>query len=82
MTKKHFIALANTIRTLKPFDLEVNAGREQVERHWGASQQWERTVSDLARFCASMNGNFDRELWIRYVNGECGPHGGSLQRKA
>jgi hypothetical protein len=62
MSKKHFIALANTIKTANHFsDSPV------------FSQQ---AIHDLAAFCQSQNSNFNRERWLAYIAGECGPNGG------
>jgi hypothetical protein len=69
MTKKHFIALADTMKRNKP---QWKANGDDVP----ALMQWERTVRDLADFCAEQNPNFNRTRWILYVNGECGPNGG------
>lgn len=70
MTKKHFIALADTVRELQP--------REGVH-HEAAFAQWEMTKTVLADFCASHNPNFNRERWLAYIAGECGPSGGAIK---
>ena len=61
MKKRHFIALADTIRT-------YNSGMypKFTEEH----------IRTLASFCASTNPRFDRERWLSYIAGECGPNGG------
>lgn len=33
-------------------------------------------IEALADFCASQNPNFNRERWLSYIRGECGPGGG------
>jgi hypothetical protein len=33
-------------------------------------------VDVLADFCQTQNRNFNRERWIAYIKGECGPNGG------
>ena len=58
MTKKHFIALADTIR--------------QSPYAFNSTQ-----LAVLADFCASQNPNFDRGRWLAYIEGKCGPSGGS-----
>lgn len=37
-------------------------------------------LETLAAFCKRQNGNFDRELWLAYIAGECGPSGGRWER--
>jgi hypothetical protein len=34
----------------------------------------------LADFCASQNSRFDRERWLGYIAGECGPNGGKVKK--
>lgn len=66
MTKKHFIALADHIRTCNHADGQTQAKFD------------ERVIDDLANFCAEQNSRFDRSRWIAYIKGECGPNGGKL----
>ncbi len=63
MTKKHFIALADHIR------------RDNYSID-GAFVFTRSVVESLADFCATQNPRFNRERWIDYVYGECGPDGG------
>ena len=61
MTKKNFIELANVIRNHNDCpDCAFTIGQ----------------ISRLADFCQSQNPNFNRERWISYIAGECGPSGG------
>jgi hypothetical protein len=63
VSKKHFIALADAIKTANHFpDAPV------------FSQQ---AIHDLASFCQSQSSNFNRERWLDYIAGKCGPNGGS-----
>ena len=79
MTKKHFIALADVVRDLCPPSLTTSEKREVAVRYrLGRYSQWNRTVEALASFCQSQNGRFNRERWIDYVHGECGPNGGKV----
>ena len=67
MTKKHFIALAEVIKTHNANDSVYG--------------QFNPTVIDvLADFCASTNPRFNREQWIAYINGECGKNGGKVKQ--
>ena len=71
MSKKTFIALADAIRqhNNRAHDaFGVNAGRMSF------SPEEIRTLAD---FCQAQNGNFNRDRWLRYIAGECGPNGGS-----
>ena len=60
MSKKDFIALADYIRSV--------AGTPQAF----SSLQ----VEMLAGFCKTRNSAFNRERWLAYIAGECGPNGG------
>ena len=66
MTKKHFIALADAIRTF-------NAQRVALEHEFDYNQ-----LIALAEFCRDQNPQFNRERWLAYIAGECGPNGGKL----
>lgn len=67
MTKKHFIALADMIR-------------EHNKRAKGGNYDpfTESQIYMLAWFCADQNPHFDRERWLAYINGICGPNGGKV----
>lgn len=32
----------------------------------------------LAAFCAKTNPNFNRERWMDFIKGRCGPNGGEI----
>jgi hypothetical protein len=66
MSKKHFIALADAIRE-----------HNEIENQFGGAFD-EKHLDTLADFCQSVNGNFNRERWLSYISGECGPNGGKL----
>lgn len=80
MTKKHIIALADTVRNLMP---TPNAHSDTGVYHIpgpafnGAVRQWEKTRDTLADFCARQNPAFKRQLWLDYIEGKCGPNGGA-----
>ncbi len=40
----------------------------------------DRSLAILADFCASQNPAFNRDRWLAYINGECGPSGGSVKK--
>ena len=61
MTKKDFIALANLIR-------DSRLGNPNTFR--------QGEILELAEFCKQVNPNFNRERWISYIDGKCGPNGG------
>ncbi len=69
MTKKHFIALADAIREFNQYTLEGS----KTANHFDTQQ-----ISVLADFCRSSNPNFNRERWLSYIAGECGPNGGTI----
>lgn len=64
MSRKHFIALADAI---KAYQLG------------GDTDFTESQLNMLADFCKSQNGNFNRERWLAYIAGECGPNGGEIK---
>lgn len=61
MSKKHYIALANTIKGMQPIPLTA----------------WQ--IEQLATFCADQNPRFNRERWLDYIAGKCGPNGGAIK---
>jgi hypothetical protein len=65
MTKKHFIALADCIR---------------VNNKFGHEPFTEYQIVMLADFCKSQNGNFNKERWLDYIAGKCGPNGGEVKK--
>ena len=68
MTKKQFVALADTIRNANSI-VSPDTGEpiEHFTRH---------AISELADFCAAQNPAFNRSLWLDYIAGKCGPNGG------
>lgn len=66
MSKKHFIALADVIR-------RNNQGLHPQYTHIEFSPAQIRVLAD---FCQSTNPHFNRERWLAYIAGECGPNGG------
>jgi hypothetical protein len=72
MTKKHFIALADSIR-------EHNRCSQNKSQNTPFTPD---QLETLARFCASQNGRFNRSRWLAYVAGECGPNGGEIKKPA
>jgi hypothetical protein len=69
MTKKTFIALADVIRRENQMT--------KVTEHDPFAY---RAITALADFCQSQNPNFNRERWLAYIAGECGPNGGKVAR--
>ena len=71
MTKKHFIALADAIRS---DSLYSESSKTPVAR---------RTVSidTLVRFCESQNPHFDRHRWLGYIAGDCGSSGDKVKER-
>jgi hypothetical protein len=65
MTKKHFVALADSIRE-----------HNRVARFNGENAFTQEQLAALARFRASQNPRFKRERWLNYIAGDCGPNGG------
>lgn len=63
MTKKHFIALADEIR---------------MAEKQGVSFSYEQ-LGILADFCKAQNPMFNRDRWLTYIDGGCGPNGGKVK---
>lgn len=71
MSKKHFIALADTIR-------EYNKAAFPSGTNIASPLQFDCTqLYALANFCQSQNPRFNRQRWLDYIAGECGPNGGA-----
>jgi hypothetical protein len=62
MSKRHFIALADTIKTANHFPDSPVFSQEAIKQ--------------LADFCQSQNPEFKRERWLSYIAGTCGKNGG------
>jgi hypothetical protein len=71
MTKQHFIALADALRETRPIQTDDSLLHQTEE--W----QWNQDVQAIASVCARANSRFNRERWLGYIRGECGPNGGS-----
>jgi len=67
MTKKHFIALADTI---------IGHNEDAKACHAPNSVFKGSQLTALADFCQAQNPQFNRERWLSYIAGECGPNGG------
>ncbi len=63
MTRKHFIDLADRIRMF-------NKGEDETFTP--------KMIGELADFCKASNSNFNRELWLGYIDGTRGPNGKHL----
>ena len=84
MTKKHFIALADTVRqTNMRLEVATPTFGNTSDYMLGAREHHTMLVDALADFCASQNPRFDRARWLGYIAGENGPSGGAVKaRKA
>lgn len=71
MTRKHFIPFADAIR------LHNRMAHRRGHQPFTNSQ-----LDTLADFCKSQNYNFDRERWLDYIAGECGPRGKKIKKEA
>jgi len=64
MSKKDFVALADAIRDHNRINSQYGDGFTDVY------------IDTLARFCATQNPRFNRQRWLDYIAGKCGPNGG------
>ena len=72
MTKKHFIALAETIKAHNEGKRRVFGAANAERMCFNAEQQ-----DALVDFCQAQNPNFNRERWLGYIAGTNGPSGGA-----
>mgnify|MGYP001616055575 CR=1 FL=1 len=72
MTKKHFIELADYIRMHN-----LGAGPATHVTEFDSEH-----LKTLAGFCKSQNGNFNKDLWLDYIAGKCGPNGGTIKNES
>ena len=66
MTKKNFIALADTIKAHNEYSL-----RDENTTAFTSEQ-----IISLAAFCEEQNPKFNRERWLGYIAGSNGKNGG------
>jgi hypothetical protein len=78
MSKKHFIELADVMVKTKPQTkgfISEGMKAAQADRY----AQWEHMRDALADFCQLQNSAFNRDRWLSYIAGECGPNGGKVK---
>ena len=74
MSKKDFIALADVIRTTNaPFE---RGGFFPICAEGFFDR---KLISIVADFCQSQNPRFNRDRWLDYIAGKCGPNGGTVK---
>ena len=76
MTKQHFISLADSIRAYNSHAFPAGTNIASPLKFTPTQ------INALADFCAAQNPAFNRERWLAYVAGDCGPNGGKVKRKA
>jgi hypothetical protein len=67
MTKKQFVALADSIRE-----------HNRVAKFNGEKAFTVDQLAALARFCATESARFKCDRWLDYIAGRCGPNGGTV----
>jgi hypothetical protein len=85
MTKKHFIELADWLRKpgMIPGSVEhaIRSAAPDISDATVTHIKQDvmgAVVRDLASFCLHQNSRFDRERFLSYIAGECGPNGGRI----
>ena len=68
MSKKDFVDLADRLKRVKN-------GND------GGLVSWEYILEEICQFCKSQNFNFNRERFLDYLAGECGPSGGKVKKQ-
>ena len=80
ITKTAIVEIADVLKKIPVYDMRGN----KVE-NWKAESLQSLNyinmdpydvVCAFADYLAAQNPKFNRELFIRYINGECGPNGG------
>ncbi len=71
MTKKHFIALADALREIKP--------QTPCEGGLAMSIQFDKTLHAVAGVCTQSNPRFNSERWFGYIAGTNGKNGGKVK---
>lgn len=80
MTKENFIALADALKTRNPvYNRGVGDSLYTEGYEAGRVSHHSEIVDLLADFCRSQNPQFNRERWLAYIAGECGPNGGTIK---
>lgn len=74
MTKKHFISLADTVRRLRAAYYTQHPASELAHER---NKIVAVITSELADWCKDHNREFNRQRWLDYVAGDCGPSGGT-----
>ncbi|MDO8547836.1 MAG: hypothetical protein Q7R68_10820 [Nitrospirales bacterium] len=69
MTRKHFIALADKVRV---YQLTKYRNGELENKP-------PFLIDVLADFCQEQSEAFNREAFIGYIRGDCGPSGGKIK---
>lgn len=78
ISKQDFIALADALKGINPGD---KCPSWQSPDKWdGLHFQYEWTLKVLAEALEAQNPNFNRERWLSYIAGDCGPNGGSIKK--
>ena len=72
MSKQDFVALADSVRK------ELCGFRQVYDEHTPDAPV-SKVVDMLADFCERQNPNFNRERWLDYIAGKCGPNGGAIK---
>jgi hypothetical protein len=75
MSKKHFIAIADAIRE------HNTVARRRRDSGIPCAMFLPDHLETLADSFKRENSMFNRERWLSYVAGACGPNGGEIKRK-
>ena len=76
MSKKHFIALADAMRTVEARIAEAEPTSVIRNDPWAIMQLIRHVIANV---CAAENSRFNRQRWMEYIAGECGPNGGKVK---
>lgn len=75
MSKKLFIALADTLWVVRPTRKATPGSWNEIYED-ARIEQWEVDMNTLGDFLTANVPMFNRTRWIGYIAGKCGPSGG------
>lgn len=78
MSKKHFIALADVLKVLRTRYQQADSSALICT---SGGVMLDAVESAMADFCAQQSSQFNRAVFVGYINGTNGPSGGAIKGK-
>ncbi len=67
MSRKDFVALAASLKAMRPHGENAHAPAKAKHVAAGRLEQWREMVKGMASFCAGQNSQFDRDRFFAAV---------------